>query len=545
MPESRIKLPDIGGFDKVEIIEVLVSPGDSIEAETPLLTLESDKASMEIPSPVSGTVAEILVKVGDKISEGDDIVVCQVDESASAQAEPQATATNGAGSGHAGVAGGAGTTGATGATGTAGVAGATGTAGVAGHAGATGTAGAGAAASGGARAAAPAAASSPQSPTTASSTPPAPPSGSTAAASATPPAPPSAGSAVASHSSPSSSSSTASSTAPSSPSSTTASSHSGRSAPSTAPAGGAPAITPDSVYASPSVRKLARSLGADLTQVASTGARGRILGEDIHAFVRDQLGNPPATAPALFEGLEPLAPIDFTKFGPTRTEELSRINQLTATAMSRSWLSAPHVTQFDEADIGALEQRRKQLNVQHKNDGIKFTFLAFLIRAVTVVLKEMPRFNSSLDAGKKTLTIKDYYHIGIAVDTPAGLVVPVLRDADKKSVKEIAVELAGISARARARKLPPKELQGGTFTISSLGGIGGTAFTPVINLPEVAILGVARSQIKPHWDGNKFIPVSKLPLCLSYDHRVIDGAAAARFTTALANVLADPTTVLD
>ena len=437
MPQTQIQLPDIGDFDKVEIIEVLISPGDRVESEAPLLTLESEKASMEVPSPVSGTITQVLVKVGDKISRGDDIAVCDADE-ASAAAD---------------------------------------------------NSGAGAAAA----------------PTT---TAPADDGGATARA-------------------------------PSKPAPRPAR------APQSPPVSGkAPTVTPDSVYASPSVRKLARSLGADLTQIPPTGSYGRILGEDVQAFVRTQLSQGGGGS-ALFEGIEPLEEIDYSKFGPVSTEKLSRINELTALGLSRSWLSAPHVTQFDEADIGALEKERKRLNEKHKDDGVKFTFLSFLVKAVTIALKEMPRFNSSLNPDKKSLTIKGYYHIGIAVDTPAGLVVPVLHDADRKSVKEIAAELAAISQRARDRKLSPKDLQGGSFTISSLGGIGGTAFTPIINLPEVAILGVSRAQMRPHWDGKKFVAVNKLPLGLSYDHRVIDGAAAARFTTALGAILADPGAMLD
>ena len=465
MAEHRIKLPDIGDFEKVEIIEVLVKEGDVITPETSLITLESEKATMEIPAEVSGTVSQVLVKTGDKISQGTELVVCQVDESASASPEP-----------------------------------------------------------------APA-----PSPAPAPTEPPA--SASAAAAAPPPPPPPLA-------------------PAPSARPATTP-------APALAPTNITP--TPHSVYASPSTRKLARQLGVDLANVIGTGDKNRILHHDVQNYVRQQLARlqtsptPPTdleppraidhsqpsttnqqTGSTLLAGLEPLGAIDYSQFGEVETEELSKINQLTGVAMSRSAIVAPHVTQFDEADITALETIRKQLNVEYKDEGIKFTFLSFLIKAVVQVLQKMPRFNASLNEGKASLTLKKYYHIGIAVDTPTGLVVPVLRDADKKGLKEIALELIDISTRARNRRLSPKDFQGGCFTISSLGGIGGTSFTPIINLPEVAILGVSRSAMKPHWDGQQFIPRNMLPVCLSYDHRVIDGANGARFTKALAKILATP-----
>lgn len=295
------------------------------------------------------------------------------------------------------------------------------------------------------------------------------------------------------------------------------------------------------VYAGPAVRKLARELGVDLGQVKGTGPRNRIMKEDVHGYVKQVLTSKPQASgsAATGAGLPPLPEIDFSQFGPVEKVELTRINKLSAVNLHRAWVNIPHVTQFDEADITDLEAFRKSESDAPKDQGVKLTILAFMVKACAKALLAFPRFNSSMHVGGEHLIYKQYVHIGIAVDTPNGLVVPVIRDADKKSVIEIARDMQVLSEKARAKKLSPGDLQGATFSISSLGGIGGTAFTPIVNWPEVAILGVSRSQIKPVYNGKEFVPRLMLPLSLSYDHRVIDGADAARFTSYLSKQLTD------
>ncbi|MBM7332325.1 dihydrolipoyllysine-residue acetyltransferase [Alloalcanivorax marinus] len=291
-----------------------------------------------------------------------------------------------------------------------------------------------------------------------------------------------------------------------------------------------------SVHAGPAVRKLARETGIDLADVPPSGPKDRILKEDVHALIKRRLENPPAAGGA---GAPDLPEIDFSEFGPVERQELNKLRKVAAKNLHRSWITIPHVTQFDEADITELEAFRKSQNKALEKEGVKLTMLAFLVKACANALREFPRFNSSLELGGEALIMKDYVHIGIAVDTPNGLVVPVIRDADKKGLKDIALEMGELAGKARDRKLSPADMKGATFSISSLGGIGGTAFTPIVNWPEVAILGVSRSDTKPVWDGQTFQPRLTLPLSLSYDHRVIDGADAARFTSYLSQLLSD------
>lgn len=293
-----------------------------------------------------------------------------------------------------------------------------------------------------------------------------------------------------------------------------------------------------SVHAGPAVRRLARELGVDLGKVKATGPKQRLLKEDVHAFVKQALTEKPAVL-AAGTGLPPLPVIDFAKWGPVERTELTKIQKLSAKNLHRAWVNIPHVTQFDEADITELEAFRVAQKDGFKAEGLSLTMLSFMVKASAHVLKQYPKFASSLEVDGEHLVQKKYIHIGVAVDTPNGLVVPVIRDADKKSIREISCDMGELSAKARDKKLTPAEMQGACFSISSLGGIGGTAFTPIVNWPEVAILGVSRSAMKPVWDGKAFQPRLMLPLSLSYDHRVIDGADAARFTTALAKVLAD------
>jgi pyruvate dehydrogenase E2 component (dihydrolipoamide acetyltransferase) len=422
-----IPVPDIGDFEGVEVIEIMVSPGDTISVESPLVSLESDKAAMEIPSPEAGVVKAVKVKLGDKVSRGDILISIETAADApSAKAPaPELSAEQ--------------------------------------------------------------AAPKPEKPAV------------------TEPAP----------------------------------------APA-APARRPPPLKPVTVdeagfrkaHASPSVRKFARELGADLGRIDGSGAKGRILKDDVKAFIKKALSSGGGL------GVAPMPEIDFSQFGPIETKPLTKINKLTGQFLHRNWVTVPHVTQFDEADVTELEQFRKSLNAEHKNDGLRVTILAFLIKALVSALKEFPRFNASLDATGENLVLKKYIHIGVAVDTPEGLVVPVLRDVDRKSLIEVAKELITVSEKARERKLSPSDMQGGCITISSLGGLGGTAFTPIVNAPEVAILGVSRAQMKPVYITNgdgagEFVPRLILPLSLSYDHRVIDGADGARFTAFLNKVLSD------
>jgi pyruvate dehydrogenase E2 component (dihydrolipoamide acetyltransferase) len=450
----EIKVPDIGDFKEVEVIEVLVKPGDQVTQEQSLITVESDKASMEIPSSAAGVVAELKVKLGDKVSEGTTILVL-------------------------------------------------------------GAADAGAAA-------APAAQPAPAVPVPAAV--PAPAAASAAAAPQ--------GDAVA-----------ATKASPPSQSADFAVEMGSRPvAGDTGAAGGKP-------HASPSVRKFARELGVDLARVAGSGAKGRITQDDVQQFVKGVMsgaaaapGRPAPAAAGTGASLQVLAwpQVDFAKFGPVERVEMARIRKISGPTLHRNWVTIPHVTNHDDADITDLEAFRVQLNKENEKSGAKVTMLAFLVKACVAALKKFPDFNASIDATTGDAIIrKRYYHIGFAADTPGGLVVPVIRDADQKGIFDIAAETAALAAKAREGKLGIADMQGGTFSISSLGGIGGTYFTPIINAPEVAILGVCRSATRPVWDGRQFVPRLMLPLSLSWDHRVVDGAAAARFNAYLAQLLAD------
>jgi pyruvate dehydrogenase E2 component (dihydrolipoamide acetyltransferase) len=421
----EIKVPDIGDFKEVEVIEILIKVGDTVKAEQSLITVESDKASMEIPSSHAGVVKELKIKLGDKVAEGS--IVLMLEASASA-AEPAA-------------------------------------------------------------ASAPAAASVP---------------------------------------------------APAS----VAVSPEVKPAPVSSPAADAP-VQHGKSHASPSIRKFARELGVDLAQVQGSGPKGRVVLEDVQGFVkgvmRSGVSVSPVTSGVSGGGMSllPWPSLDFSKFGSTELQPLSRIKKISGPNLHRNWVMIPHVTQFEEADVTDLEEFRKQSNDALAKSGVKLTMLAFVIKASVAALKKFPAFNASLDAAGENLILKHYYHIGFAADTPNGLVVPVIKNADQKGIAEIAKEMAELSAQAREGKLKPADMQGASFTISSLGGIGGTAFTPIINAPEVAILGLSKSSIKPVWDGKQFLPKLMMPLSLSYDHRVIDGAMGARFAVYLAEVLAD------
>lgn len=435
-------LPDIGDFAEVDVVEVLASVGDRIAENQALIVLESDKATMEVPSPAAGVLEELRVRVGDKVSAGQLIAVIRAD---GASAAPAAGAPNAA-------------------------------------------------------PAKPAPAPAPAPPR------PAPPSLSRrtdgdeeAVLIGTPNA--------------------------------------------LAPASGAEAADaarPARAHASPSVRQLARELGVDLALVPGTGRKGRVQREDVQAFVKASLSGRGAGGIAI-AGIAVAAPleIDFTKWGKTDLAPLNRVRRLSAANLHRSWVTVPHVTQHDNADITELDQFRKSLKGEAEKRGVKLTFLPFVVKAVTAALKEFPHFNSSLDRTGEALVLKRYFHIGVAVDTENGLVVPTIKNADQKGLFDLAREAEDLSARARNRKLTPGDLQGGTFSISSLGGIGGSFFTPIVNHPEVAILGVSKMEWKPVYQGNAFVPRLLLPLSLSYDHRVIDGADAVRFTTRLAQLLAD------
>jgi len=443
MAQIEIKVPDIGDFKEVEVIEVLVKPGDTVTKEQSLITVESDKASMEIPSSHAGTVAGMRVNLGDKVSEGS--VVLLLDTEAAAEAPAAAPAPAGA------------------------------------------------------------AALSPA-PARADAMPPP-----TAAAQASPP-------------------STAFAT---------------EMAERPMVAAEDDGVKP---HASPSVRKFARELGVDLALVRGSGPKGRITTDDVRGFVKGVMmgGARPVAASAAAAagaglGVLPWPQVDFAKFGPIERVEMSRIKKLSGPNLHRNWVMIPHVTNHEDADITDLEAFRVQLNNENaKNkDAAKLTMLAFLIKAAVATLKKFPDFNSSIDPDGTAIIRKNYWHIGFAADTPNGLVVPVIKDADKKGIFDIAAETAALAAKAREGKLSPTDMQGGTFSISSLGGIGGTYFTPIINAPEVAILGVCRSTTRPVWDGKAFVPRLVLPLSLSWDHRVVDGASAARFNAYLASLLAD------
>ena len=468
-----VVVPDIGDFDAVEVIEMLVKVGDQVKAEQSLITVESDKASMEIPSSHAGVVKSLSVKLGDKIKKGSVILQLDVAAGGSSTDAPASSAATGQPS----------------------------------------------SASSGAASPAPAPASSA--------------SPASAAMAAATSAPASSAGVSASASSLSTSASAADLSVASS------------SRPAPTESLELPVSTANLPHASPSVRKFARELGVDLSQVKGTGEKNRITADDIRQFVKQVMAGGVATsagasgATAGVGGLDllPWPKVDFAKFGPIETQPLSRIKKISGANLHRNWVMIPHVTNNDEADITSLEAFRVEMNKEHEKAGVKITMLAFLIKAVVAALKKFPEFNASIDNGN--LVLKRYYNIGFAADTPNGLVVPVILDADKKGIIDLAVETSALAKKARDGKLSPADMQGGCFSISSLGGIGGTHFTPIINAPELAILGVSRSYMKPVWNGSAFVPQLTLPLSLSYDHRVIDGAAAARFNAYLGSLLAD------
>jgi len=443
----EVKIPDIGGYKDVPVIEVLVKPGDAVKPEDSLITLESDKATMDVPSPATGVVKELRVTVGDKVSEGSLVLTL----------EPTLTPPLI----KVGMEGGV-------------------------------------AAKPVAQERAPAPQQAPQ---------PAP--RAAAPALEIPPSPPLL--------------------------------KGGDAAPPTPPLtkGGDEVGGFSRAHASPSVRRFARELGVDLPRVKGTGPKERITKEDVQNFVKGELARPRAAGGGTGLNLLPLPQVDFARFGPITTQPLSRIRKLSGANLHRNWVTIPHVTQHDEADITELEEFRKIQTEEAKKQGIRFTILCFLLKAVVVALKQHPEFNASLTADGESLVLKQYFHVGVAVDTPNGLVVPVIRDVDKKGLMELAKELGEVSARMRSGKILPADLQGGCFSISSLGGLGGSHFTPIINAPEVAILGVGRSASRPVWNGKEFAPRMMLPLSVSYDHRVIDGAQGARFISFLSGVLSD------
>jgi pyruvate dehydrogenase E2 component (dihydrolipoamide acetyltransferase) len=423
-----VLVPDLGNFAEVGIVDVLVKAGDTIAVEAPLVTLETEKATMDVPSTVAGVVETVHVTKGGTIAAGGRVVTVRT--SGAAAATPAAPAAQPA---------------------------------------ATAPAQATAAVAEPAAAARPAVAQVPT------------------------------------------------------------------------PAAAVNEAGFSKAHAGPSVRKLARELGVDLSRVKGSGTKGRILHEDVKSFVKQVMSGGHSGGGSL-----PTVPVvDFTKFGAVEVKPLNRVQKISGPRLHASWVNIPHVTQYDEADVTDLEQERKRLKDKAEAEGIKLTPLAFVVRACVRALQEFPTFNASLDPAGENLVLKKYLHIGFAADTPNGLLVPVIRDADKKDVYEIARALAELSDKARKGKLSGQEMQGGCFTISSLGGIGGTAFTPIINAPEVAILGVSRTQTKPVWKEGAFVPRQMLPLSLSYDHRVIDGAMGARFATFLAQTLADPKLLLE
>jgi pyruvate dehydrogenase E2 component (dihydrolipoamide acetyltransferase) len=446
----EVKVPDIGDFKDVPIIEIHVKPGDTVKAEDPLVTLESDKATMDVPSPAAGVVRELKVQIGDKVAEGSLVLLLEAGDAVVSAPAPTA---------------------------------------------------------------APAAAVAPQ-------------------AAAPAPALPVAAAA------PSPTSASPSDFRPTEAEPTTA-------PPQVRLPSPAETLAADGglkAHASPSVRQFARSLGVDVTKVPGTGPKGRITQTDVQNYVKGIVaGGAPAAAPAASAGtglnLLPWPQVDFAKFGPVEVKPLSRIKKISGPNLARNWVMIPAVTYHEDADITELEAFRVQVNRENEKSGAKLTMLAFLIKAAVAALQKYPELNTSLDGDN--LVYKNYWHIGFAADTPNGLMVPVLRDADKKGVLDIARETGELAKKAREGKLGPAEMQGATFTISSVGGIGGTAFSPIVNAPEVAILGVSKSSLKPVWDGQAFVPRLTLPLSLSADHRVIDGALATRFNAYLAQLLAD------
>jgi pyruvate dehydrogenase E2 component (dihydrolipoamide acetyltransferase) len=485
----EVRVPDMGSFKDVAIIDVLVKPGESIEVEAPLVTLETEKATMDVPSTVGGVIEKLHIAKGGKVSTGDLIATVRSDAAPASETAKGAAAQSGPG--------------------------------------AQSEVASTAAASASQRAPAPTApAASPPTAASVSSAhsaprapvgaPAQPPAANTSARPAPSPAP--------------------------APSATNAPTPAQPGLPN-APRGALPPINEPGfsrAHAGPSVRKFARELGVDLTRLVGTGFKNRITHDDIKVFVKKALTTGAPVARPAAPGLPAVPAIDFTQFGPVETRPLSRIQRISGPRLHASWVNIPHVTQFDEADITDLEDARTRLKDKALQEGIKLTPLAFVMRACVKALQEFPQFNSSLDPSGASLVLKKYIHLGFAADTPNGLVVPVVHDANRKDVYEIARQLGELSEKARAGKLSPAEMQGGSFTISSLGGIGGTAFTPIINAPEVAILGVSRSAMRPVYRDGAFVPRLILPLSLSYDHRVIDGASAARFTTFLARLLADP-----
>jgi pyruvate dehydrogenase E2 component (dihydrolipoamide acetyltransferase) len=465
MATIEVKIPDIGDFQDVPIIEVHVKPGDAIEREASLVTLESEKATFDVPSPAAGTVRKLEVKVGDRVKEGSLVVVLEAADGAAAPPKPE---TKPEGKAEARTA--------------------------AAPAPAAGAAAPRDAAQANGRAQAKAAA--------APEAPPAPPPAPAGRTPTDAPAPVAVSTSVL----------------------------------ATPPAGaeGGPARA---AHASPSVRRFARELGVELARVEGSGPRGRITKEDVQRFVKEVVSGAPTAGGVAGLELPPWPKVDFARFGPIEAKPLSRIKRLSKANLARNWVMIPHVTQHDEADVTELEAFRVALNKEQEKEGVKVTLLAFVLKACVAALKKFPEFNASLDGDQ--LVVKRYWHLGFAADTPGGLVVPVVRNVDQKGVVEIARELSELAGKAREGKLAPGDMSGGTFSVSSLGGIGGTAFTPIINAPEVAILGVSRSATRPVWDGKSFQPRLLLPLSLSYDHRVVDGAAAARFTSFLAGLLGD------
>ncbi len=559
----EVRVPDMGNFKDVAVIDVLVKPGETIEPEAPLVTLETEKATMDVPSTASGVIEKIHVAKGGTVSTGDLIAtVRSTAEPAAAGAQASADGGASGGAAQAGAGGGASGPGAAGGSAAGagaaagGVSGSSAAVGGGASGGGTEAVGAGsasAARSGGATAQFSTAGARTGSPG---------PSGTGAAstgAGSTGAGPTAGGAAAPAGANGSSAGTTGGSGSTAAAGSTAA--RSGGSA-AGAPSGAAspaaslmarldlPPINEPGfsrAHAGPSVRKFARELGVDLTRVKGSGFKGRITHEDVKGFVKTSLAAPSASsapvtarAPAGGGGGLPVIPaVDFSQFGPVETKPLSRIQKISGPRLHASWVNIPHVTQFDEADITDLEATRNKLKEKAAQAGIKLTPLAFIIRACVKALQEFPQFNASLDPNGANLILKKYFHVGFAADTPNGLVVPVVHDADRKDIYKTARELSELSEKARAGKLSPNDMQGGCFTISSLGGIGGTAFTPIINAPEVAILGVSRSTMKPVYRDGTFVPRLMLPLSLSYDHRVIDGATAARFTTFLAQCLAD------
>jgi pyruvate dehydrogenase E2 component (dihydrolipoamide acetyltransferase) len=556
----EVRVPDMGNFKDVAIIDVLVKPGERIEPEASLVTLETEKATMDVPSTVGGIVEKVHVSKGGTISPGDLIVTVRTEGAPAADAASAGGQGADAGTGASGAAASGGGSAAGSGADSAGSDG-IGDAG-AGAVSAGGSSGSGAASAGGGAASTASAGTSRGGASSSAASG----SGTTSPASST-----GAKSTSQSTSKPAQAASDATSgggaaksggptpgasTAATQPSGTTAS-DAARSQNGATPArivGGSLDLPPinepgfSRAHAGPSVRRFARELGVDLTQVTGGGFKGRVTHDDVKAFVKKFLAARAAPTPAAKSvptpgggtSLPAVPVIDFSLFGEVETKPLTRIQKISGPRLHASWVNIPHVTQFDEADITDLEDARSKLKQKALNAGIKLTPLAFVVRACVKALQEFPLFNSSLDPAGTSLILKKYIHVGFAADTPNGLVVPVVKDANRKDVYEIARQLGELSEKARAGKLSVADMQGGSFTISSLGGIGGTAFTPIINAPEVAILGISRSAMKPVFRDGAFVPRLILPLSLSYDHRVIDGASAARFTTFLAQTLADP-----